>query len=170
MDARVGNLIQKCAWASSDRCTSATGIATGSVSLRVMVSGDAVMSGGDDINKKSPFQQLHKPLKPAGEDTINQAAIKVLSSAEWNPATQHFLTPRHQIWPIRRMLLKAVCPDLSYSISLLCAALYLHNLSSVYSCDLVIFLCISLHTIWHTVHFWARSYTSFSKAAELTFN
>ena len=72
------------AGASFDSCTSATGIATGSVSLRVMLSGDAVISGGknvDDTDRKLLFQQLLGPLKPAGEDAANQAAIKVLSSA-----------------------------------------------------------------------------------------
>lgn len=95
------------------------------------------------------FQQLHKP---AGEDTTNQAAIKVLSSAEWNAATRHFLTLRHR--PIRRMLLKAVCstlpwPDLQHPSAAL-------ELSSAYSCDLLVFLCIALHTIQHIVHFWTR--------------
>lgn len=48
MDARAGNLKQKCARASSESCTSATGKATGSVSLRVMVSGDTVMPEGEE--------------------------------------------------------------------------------------------------------------------------
>lgn len=54
-------------------------MATGSVSLRVMVSGDAVMpveNKMDDINKEAS-----SPMRSTREDMTNQAEMKVLSSA-----------------------------------------------------------------------------------------
>ncbi len=131
-------------WASFDGFTSATEMATGSVSLRVMVSGDAVMPG-----RKNIWMTLIKShsvnsdsVKPAGEDAANQAAIKMLSSAERNPATQHFLAPQ---CGISLDQLGGCCwsqSALTCSVSLLCAALYfcleLHNVSSDYFRDLLV--------------------------------
>lgn len=76
--------------ASFEICTSAVGMETGSDSLRVMLSGDAVMSAEKKEKEKrmTLMKWLYhiltatKPLKPAGDDTARQATITVLSNAE----------------------------------------------------------------------------------------
>lgn len=172
MDARAGNLIQKCARASSESCTSATGKATGSASLRVMVSGDTVMPEGEEWMTLIKSHYFNSYTSRRNQ----QARIQLIKLQLKCPLLPSEIRLRDASWHcgIRFGQLGGCCwrqSDLTCSISLLCAALYfclnLHNLSSVYPCDLLVFLCISRHTIWHTVHFWARFY---SKAAQLTFN
>lgn len=143
---------------SFDSCTSATGRATGSVSLRVMVSGGAVMPAWEiwtRSTEKQQFQQL-RTQKSAGEEAANQAAIRALSSAEWNPATLPDTAASDSANYEDVVEGSPPWPDPQHLSATGCAALYLclhlQTLSSIvpatgwYLCAHKLTFCTFLHT------------------------